>query len=110
MSYVTKVLFPGSALYAYGATTEKQNTTSQPSSADIYFYIDDEMVGNFKHTPNGTDGYYNYDVLLYSNTSMAHKEHVFMLQNGRESGQTSLVFFDYLIFSRFVILSASQRQ
>ena len=99
--YFTKHLFSGSALYVYGVTVEQKNTTARPSSADVYFYIDNELVGNYSHIPSGSNQS-NYDVSLYANNSMVHKEHTFMLQNGRESGRVSLVIFDYLIYSRSV--------
>ncbi|KAF8995268.1 hypothetical protein BDQ17DRAFT_1365873, partial [Cyathus striatus] len=68
------------------------------------FYIDSEFVGNFSHTPrivSDQASSYQYNVLVYSNTSIIPGGHTFMLQNGQEGGggNKSLTLFDYLIYS-----------
>ncbi|KAF8980270.1 hypothetical protein BDQ17DRAFT_1380793, partial [Cyathus striatus] len=60
--------------------------------SNMTFYIDNEFVDNKT---------YQYNVLVYSNTSMIPGEHIFVLQNGQEGGggNKSLTLFDYLIYS-----------
>ncbi|KAF8995265.1 hypothetical protein BDQ17DRAFT_1250938 [Cyathus striatus] len=53
--------------------------------SNMTFYIDNEAVGHFERIPPGNNTY-QYNVLVYSNTSMIPGEHIFVLQNGQEGG------------------------
>ncbi|THG97553.1 hypothetical protein EW026_g4468 [Hermanssonia centrifuga] len=71
---------------------------------DIFFYIDDHMVGIFKDSPPANpDGgiVYDYNVVLYANPSISQPgSHNFTLQNGQIGGSSSLILFDYIIYTR----------
>ncbi|KAF8988778.1 hypothetical protein BDQ17DRAFT_1434880 [Cyathus striatus] len=63
------------------------------------FYIDGENVGQFERIPPASD--WEYNVLVYSNSSLAARSHQFTLTNGQYGygGQKSLILFDYLVYS-----------
>ena len=62
------------------------------------------ICGNFSHTPDGT-GLYTYNALLYANNSVTYGDHSFTVQNGRAGGSPSLILFDYLMYTRYVLFS-----
>ncbi|KAJ3556410.1 hypothetical protein NM688_g2044 [Phlebia brevispora] len=92
-----QISFNGYALYVYGIVS--QSTISPNSTADISFYIDGELSGVFTYTPPGESSYL-YNVCLYANDSLSAGSHSFMLQNGVAGGITSLVLFDYIIYTQ----------
>ena len=72
------------------------------SSTNLSFLIDDELVGAFDSAPVGNGSQptaFQYHILLYSNSSIPHGPHTFVLQNGLDGGPDSIVLFDYLIYS-----------
>jgi hypothetical protein len=71
----------------------------------LTFLLDDQVVGSFygglndqqqNTAPNRT---FDYNVLVYSNRSLIHGTHSFMLKNGFPNGPLSLVLLDYLTYS-----------
>ncbi|KAF8995036.1 hypothetical protein BDQ17DRAFT_1430648 [Cyathus striatus] len=84
--------FHGNALYVFCAFAPSYNT-------NMTFYIDGENVGQFERIPPASD--WEYDVLVYSNSSLAARSHQFTLTNGQYGygGQKSLVLFNYVIYS-----------
>ncbi|KAF8988774.1 hypothetical protein BDQ17DRAFT_1373849 [Cyathus striatus] len=74
-------MFNGSAIYVFCAIALE----SDFGISNMTFFIDGE----------------NYDVLVYSNTSLAPRPHQFTLQNGEfgNEGNVSFTLFDYLIYS-----------
>ncbi|PSS37785.1 hypothetical protein PHLCEN_2v386 [Hermanssonia centrifuga] len=70
---------------------------------DIFFYIDHHIVGNFKDSPAANpDGsiVYDYNVMLYANASISQPgSHNFTLRNGQTHGSSSLILFDYIIYT-----------
>ena len=59
--------------------------------------FDGQQVGMFSQAPDGNDTY-RYNSLVYSNASLEVGMHTFGLEAGL-SGETSLVLFDYLIYT-----------
>ncbi|PSS37780.1 hypothetical protein PHLCEN_2v381 [Hermanssonia centrifuga] len=94
-------IFDGSAIYVFGIISHNHNNTVR--DMDIFFYIDDHMVGNFKDSPPANpDGgiVYDYNVVLYANPSISQPgSHNFTLQNGQIGGSSSLILFDYIIYT-----------
>lgn len=86
-------------MYVYGILSH--STIGPTSTADVLFYIDDELNGTFAATPNGTPTY-TYDVLLYAADSLTHAAHTLTLQNGQVGGSVSLVLLDYIVYSTYV--------
>lgn len=68
------------------------------STADISFYVDGKLSGNFTYTPPGDDSFL-YNITLFSKTGLDSGFHTFMLQNGGGS-VPSLVLFDYMVYSQ----------
>ncbi len=99
----------GSAIYVFGITSHNPNNTVR--DMDIFFYIDDHMVGNFKKSPSANpDGgvVYDYNTVLYSNDAISESptgSHNFTLQNGQPDGSSSLILFDYIIYTRWALPS-----
>ncbi|KAH6916756.1 hypothetical protein BKA70DRAFT_310947 [Coprinopsis sp. MPI-PUGE-AT-0042] len=90
------VTFSGSAIYVYCALAK---TTSAPfGNSDMTFYIDGDLVGAFFRMAPGTPGY-EYDVLVYQNTSIPEGQHTFTLTNGRVDGIRSLVLLDRIVYT-----------
>ncbi|KAF8988775.1 hypothetical protein BDQ17DRAFT_1334425 [Cyathus striatus] len=87
-------MFNGSAIYVF--CTIAPNWYSNMS-----FYIDGKSVGVFEMAAPEEDADYEYNVLVYSNSSMTAGPHQFTLQNGQygNGGNVSLTLLDYLIYS-----------
>ncbi|KAL0950650.1 hypothetical protein HGRIS_007438 [Hohenbuehelia grisea] len=87
--------FTGSAVYVYcilGHTHEGPNTNT-----DMTFFLDGQQVGIFQKTPTGATNY-DFNTLVYSNTSIPHGPHTLSLENGH-LGNKSLVILDYVVYS-----------
>ncbi|EKM60262.1 uncharacterized protein PHACADRAFT_203507 [Phanerochaete carnosa HHB-10118-sp] len=95
--------FNGSAIYVYGViVTSPLIPFGDTSSTHLGFFIDDQLVGTFNNTPAGNGSNpaaFKYNVTLYSNRSLPHGPHTFVLQNGLDGGPASIVLFDYLVYS-----------
>ncbi|KAF8987747.1 hypothetical protein BDQ17DRAFT_1334877 [Cyathus striatus] len=91
--------FSGTAIYVFCAIS--LSISSPTGFSNMTFYIDNELVGQFERVPPGLQGDYQYNVSVYSNTSLPAGEHTFMLQNGQfgNGGNKSLTLFDYLVYS-----------
>lgn len=75
-----------------GATTDTHLT----------FYIDNQPVGSFNHTPQSSSPTYEYNQMVYSNSSLDNTAHTFVMSNmgGYQYGQLgSLAMFDYAIYT-----------
>ncbi|KAF8989057.1 hypothetical protein BDQ17DRAFT_1257251 [Cyathus striatus] len=95
-------VFNGTAIYIFCTIVISNNIHGDGGYTNMTFHIDNEVVDHFEQIPGPPgDGTYQYDVLVYSNTSMIPGEHIFVLQNGQEGGggNESLTLFDYLVYS-----------
>ncbi|KAF8980266.1 hypothetical protein BDQ17DRAFT_1263914 [Cyathus striatus] len=93
-------VFNGTAIYVFCALA-LQTTNALAAFSNMTFYIDGDLVGQFQRIPPGTNGF-QYNVSVYSNTTLSPGSHTFMLQNGvavGNGGDTSLTLFDYLVYS-----------
>ena len=64
--------FTGSAVYVFNMIA---NSVAQVSTeTHITFFIDQEKVGQFDHTPDNTAAFH-YQVPVYTNTSLSYGEH-----------------------------------
>ncbi|KAG7448337.1 uncharacterized protein BT62DRAFT_1074813 [Guyanagaster necrorhizus] len=94
--YNVSTSFNGTAIYVKCILAE---TTSSPDGdSDMSFYIDDNLVGQFTKAAPGNP-VYDYNVTVYSNTSIPAGQHRFTLQNGHVGGIKSLALFDAFVYS-----------
>lgn len=91
---LASVPFFGNAVYVYCILSESE---SSPAS-DMSFFIDMEQVGTFTQQPLGQSGF-QYNVLVYSNTSLPSTDHTLTIQNGHVGGNKSLILLDYVVYS-----------
>lgn len=86
----------------YGMIPRNISTFSN-FTADYLFYIDGQRVGNYSYPSTESSGggpsWQNNSQVLYSNPNLSKAQHTFVLQNGRDEGGPSTIFFDYLIYS-----------
>lgn len=79
----------------YGIQSDSKST---PSTADVFFFIDEKLYGTYTYTPGGTSNF-TYDVLLFSVDSIPPKIHALRIENGRQNGGVSLLLLDYLVYT-----------
>lgn len=82
----------GSALYVYCVVDLGINSS-------MGFVLDGQVVGNFNYQANLNTTGYNYNVPVYANSSIPDGIHSFVLQNGPMNGPSSIVLFDYYVYS-----------
>ena len=87
--------FTGSAVYVYCILT--RHIPFPDGNTDMTFFIDNEQVGIFTQTTNG-DPSFQYNALVYRNTSLENAPHTFRLESGH-LGQQALVLLDYLVYT-----------
>lgn len=76
------------------------NANNDPSgNSDQVFFVDGQKAGTFQHNPSG-DGSFVYNALLYANTTLSDGQHTIQVQNGQSGDLSSLILFDYLVFTR----------
>ena len=88
----------GTAFYVYGVLS--QSDSFPGSTADIAFYMDNELGGTFSYTPPGLPGSYVYNSLLWHTASLPYEQHTFALHNGMLGGNVSLLLLDYVVYTR----------
>ncbi|PCH33252.1 hypothetical protein WOLCODRAFT_141572 [Wolfiporia cocos MD-104 SS10] len=94
--------FNGTALYVYCIVFHSSDNPD--GYTNLWFYLDDEQVGNFTQVPSGNGANVSYNVLVYDNDRIPWGTHTFTLVNGDPSGQASLVLLDYAIYTTQVDL------
>ena len=87
----------GTAIYVYGILV--QSSVAPNGMADVTFFIDDQIAGNFKYTPPGINASFLYNQLLWQSGSLSSSRHTFSLQNGRSGDLVSLLLFDYVVYT-----------
>ncbi|EKM60717.1 uncharacterized protein PHACADRAFT_168032 [Phanerochaete carnosa HHB-10118-sp] len=88
--------FEGSGIYVY--CTVAHTATSPDGNSDMTFFIDGQTMGSFELPPTGQADY-DYNILVYANSSIPPGSHTFVLQNGRPGGAKSLVLLDYIAYT-----------
>ncbi|KAF8980269.1 hypothetical protein BDQ17DRAFT_1439017 [Cyathus striatus] len=91
--------FNGTAIYVFCAIA--LSTINPIGYSDMRFYIDGEIVGNYTRIPPAIQDY-EYNVPVYSNTTLLPGPHIFMLQNGpypAQEGKETLILLDYIVYS-----------
>lgn len=82
-------------------------TLSGPTGfSDMSFFIDGELVGAFLKAAPGVDGY-DYNVTVYSNTSLSAGLHTLIIQNGHINGNKSLLILDSVVYTYVHLISTS---
>ncbi|TFK30720.1 hypothetical protein FA15DRAFT_662752 [Coprinopsis marcescibilis] len=90
------VRFKGEAVYVYCVIPR---TADFPAGhSDMTFFIDNQRVGVFVRNPPGTPGF-DYDVLVYQNTSIPPGPHELIIQNGNRNGPKSILMLDRIVYS-----------
>ncbi|KAH6912765.1 hypothetical protein BKA70DRAFT_1559235 [Coprinopsis sp. MPI-PUGE-AT-0042] len=90
--------FSGVAIYVYCAVARTEAAPDFETRSDMTFYIDGQEVGTLVKEPPGGEGF-DYDVLVYKNTSIPPGEHEFVIQNGRIGGDRSLILLDRIVYT-----------
>ncbi|KAJ3556236.1 hypothetical protein NM688_g2138 [Phlebia brevispora] len=98
VSQTATLVFNGSAIYVYCVIAPSSSGVRIAGSADMLFYIDEQIVGSFTRDTTGQTTF-EYNVSVYVNTSIPPGLHTFALQNGRASGGTSLTLLGYMVYS-----------
>ena len=86
----------GTGIYVYCIVAHTES--SPDGNSDMTFFIDGEAVGSFQLPPTG-EAVYDYNILVYANSSITSGVHTFALQNGRAGGAKSLVLLDYIVYT-----------
>lgn len=71
-------------------------------SAELTFFIDGQEVDMPALGPDDTpsaSSAYRYNCLWFSMTSLPNEEHTLVLQSGKNKPNSSLVLFDYLVYT-----------
>lgn len=87
-------------MYVYGLLSHKKGS-SPTGNSHIVFHVDDNVTSNFTFKPDGV-GDYTYNALLFSVDNLTHTPHRLVFDNGWHKGPTSLLLFDYLIYTTYV--------
>ncbi|KAL4265888.1 hypothetical protein AB1N83_003460 [Pleurotus pulmonarius] len=91
------VTFFGTAVYVLCALSHSK---AKPfGSSNMFFFIDNQLAGNFTRESPGTDGY-DYNVTVFSQTNLPSAEHNLTIQNGRAKGRRTLMLLDAIIYTR----------
>ncbi|KAF8898337.1 hypothetical protein BD779DRAFT_1467 [Infundibulicybe gibba] len=89
--------FNGTAVYVFCALAR---TTDGPAgNSDMSFFIDGEFVGTFAKPPPANSSGFDYNVLVYSNTSISPRRHQLTIQNGHVNGPKSLIILDSIVYT-----------
>lgn len=73
------------------------SSTSPDGNSDMVFAIDGQTVGTYKLAPTGQTTY-DYNVLVYGNSSISSGLHTLTVQNGEVGGAKSLILLDYIVY------------
>jgi hypothetical protein len=91
-----KSFFIGSAVYVFVALAD--SLVSPDGTSDMTFVIDDNIVGTFTLLPLGLPTY-QYNVSVYSNTSLPAGPHTLSVVTGQVNGPKSLILLDYIVYT-----------
>ncbi|KAN0076719.1 hypothetical protein V8E55_010574 [Tylopilus felleus] len=89
--------FTGSALYIFFIIANNLNN-SYIAFTSVQFELDEVLVSTYTHTPS-TSTDYQYNVLVYANSSMTPGQHTMVVVPAVNTGNRVLVLFDYLIYT-----------
>ncbi|KAI0638985.1 hypothetical protein C8Q77DRAFT_1078700 [Trametes polyzona] len=90
-------LFEGSAIYVYCIIPDEREATD--GFPNMVFTLDAEAVGSYNvDTPLRT-GPYDYNVLVYANTSLVPGKHVLEIMNGVPGSNGSILLLDYILYT-----------
>lgn len=89
-------IFPGVAVYVFCAVA---HSFSFPvGRSDMTFLINGTSVGNFTQEPTG-DGSIDFDIPVFSSTSLPFGQHTISIVNGHLNGAQSLTLLDRIVYS-----------
>ncbi|KAI0757342.1 hypothetical protein C8Q80DRAFT_1091069 [Daedaleopsis nitida] len=88
--------FEGVAVFIYCAVAH--TFTSPVGRSAMTFYIDNEQVGHFTQETTG-DSNIQYNLLVYSNTTLSSGNHTIMIENGVLNDEQSLILLDYILYT-----------
>jgi hypothetical protein len=86
--------FTGTAIYVYCVLP--RSTSNPNGNADMTFSLDNRPVGSFQRAPAGSDGY-DYDVLVFSSTSLTNQRHHFFVSSG-SANAASMIILDRIVY------------
>ncbi|KAM5542803.1 hypothetical protein V8D89_003764 [Ganoderma adspersum] len=88
------VTFHGTAVYVYNVIPNYLKGTN--TYVDLSFSIDGVTVGQFTHTPDSSSTIL-YNHLVYANTGLSNAVHTLVMS--ASGSKSSLIFFDYLVYT-----------
>lgn len=88
-------MYIGTAVYIFAIQSHSSDPNAEAAQS---FFIDGHHVGNYSFIPSGQPTF-DYNVLLYHNTSIPPGRHEIILQNSWSGGPHSLILLDYIIYT-----------
>ena len=92
------VEFNGSAVYVFNLVANTVKGGSTTTFTNLTFHLDGELVGNFTHSPISSAPIIEYDVTVYSNSSLEHTQHTLDIMSASDTAD-SLILFDYIVYT-----------
>lgn len=90
-------LHKGTAIYIFFVQSNYPTSTGLVSSTSCDFYLDGQNVGSYQHATDGTY-VFQYNVLAYSQTSIPHGNHSFLIDTAGFIND-SYIIFDYAMYT-----------
>ncbi|PIL31266.1 hypothetical protein GSI_05964 [Ganoderma sinense ZZ0214-1] len=95
LDHTVSVSFTGTAVYVYNIIANQIPYTT--TLTNLTFWINSDLVGSYVHIPENTTAL-EYNVLVYSNTSLPNGQHFFTMSAGGPNA--SLILFDRLVYTQ----------
>ncbi|KAJ4468002.1 hypothetical protein C8J55DRAFT_208725 [Lentinula edodes] len=93
--------FMGTAVYVICIVPPSTNITTQ-----MNFFIDGDAVGSYPPMSATVDGW-QYDVVVYRNTSLSTAGHQLLIQSGEEDGEDAIILLDSIIYTTHNTIDSS---
>ena len=94
--HLVSLSFTGSAVYAYNVIANQIPFVT--TLTNLTFQINGDLVGTYMHIPENTTNTFEYDVLVYANTSLPYGQHTFVMSAG--GSNDSLILFDRIVYTQ----------
>ena len=92
--HTVTVSFHGTSVYVFNIIAN--NLTGTTTFTNLTFWIDNQLVGNFMHSPESTEAFF-YSVPVYVNESLSDGQHTLQMNAGGTS--ESLILFDRIVYT-----------
>ncbi|KIK59374.1 hypothetical protein GYMLUDRAFT_245442 [Collybiopsis luxurians FD-317 M1] len=96
--FTASIFFYGTAVYVYCIILNSV-TTPIFGESDMAFYVDNVQVNTYRNSPTENLGTYNYNVPVFSLSSLEFNLHNLTIQNGVANGTNALILLDYIAYT-----------